>query len=270
MRISCFSDEIAPALKDQVRVMTQLGIKNFEVRTVDDISVMDLSEEALKAVRKTADTNNMAITCVSSPIGKENLLEADINKNIEYVKTASNAAHIFGCNFIRIFSFFQQDAETQKALDMTSELLYKMSEQAKAEETVLIMEGGGGTVGRTAKNALTLFENVNSKNLRCAFDAAALLAAGDNPPDSFEILKDYVEYFHIKDAKRGESQRVVAGEGDTNIEQILNKVRDKDYILSLEPHLAYAGAKRGFSGEEPFCRAYHALANMLIKLKIEF
>ena len=74
----------------------------------------------------------------------------------------------------------------------------------------------------------------------------------------------WLEYAHIKDCRKGQKPRFVAGEGDGQVAQVLNALRDReDLFLSLEPHLSYAGPAGGFSGEENFRRAHGALVNIL-------
>lgn len=271
MKISCFADEIAPSLADQFRVMQGLNLKGMEVRTVDDVSVMDLSERALREIRNQADDRGITITCVSSPIGKQPVsISASIV--VQQVQKASQIAHILGCKSIRIFSFFNEQSMTiDEAITLSTEKLSLMADQAKKADTVLVMEGGHNTVGQTGKVAQQLFEAVDNVHLRCAFDAAAFVGSGERPfTDCLPLLMPYIEYMHIKDARFNSHQRVLPGEGDVELEKILDAVRDKDLVLSLEPHLAYAGPTRGFSGEEPFKQAHKALIDILHRLNIPF
>ena len=271
MKISCFSDEIASRFDDQLRVISDLGMNFFEVRTVDDIPVLSLSDFTCREIRKKADDLGMTITCVASPIGK-NPVSFPLDESVEQVKRASEIAEFFGCNKIRIFSFFKEEGRTlDEEINMSAERLCAMAETAKDFGTVLVMEGGHNTVGEHGKDSLTLFQRVNNASLRCAFDAAAFVASGDTPlTDCLPQLLPYVEYMHMKDCRFGESKRVVVGEGDGQIDKILDQVRDMDLVLSLEPHLDYAGATRGFSGEMPFRQAHKALINMLERLKIDY
>lgn len=267
-KISCFADEISPVFSDQLRVMKNLNLRFFEVRTVNDINVMNFSNRTCREIRKQADDNGMTITCVSSPIGKEKV-SFPVAESVESVKRAAEIADIFGCRYIRIFSFFKEEGLDNYGLSLKS-----LSAMAKAAEecgTTLVMEGGHNTVGGLGETSERLFKEVNSPALRCAFDAAAFIGEGDKPYENcLGRLMPYIEYVHIKDGRYGDSQKYVVGEGDAQYEKIFNAIKDKDLIFSLEPHLQYAGAKRGFSGEEEFCRAYRALISMLKKLNIEY
>ncbi|MBR4477187.1 MAG: hypothetical protein IKO96_01015, partial [Spirochaetales bacterium] len=71
MIISCFSDEIDPSLDIQIRVIRELGLRHLEIRTMDDVNVMDLPPSKLREIRRRTDSEGLTITCVSSPVGKE-------------------------------------------------------------------------------------------------------------------------------------------------------------------------------------------------------
>lgn len=267
-RISCFADEISDNLNDQFRVLKELNMSCMEIRTANDIPVLNFSDKTAREIRKMADENGIEITCVSSSIGKTAITQKTEDA-CEQVRRAAEIAHIFGCKFIRIFSFFRVDNMTEEELMSAAiEKLKAMAKEAEKENVVLVMEGGHNTIGNFGHKAVRLFEAVNSTALRCAFDAAAFFAEGDKPfEDALPLLMPYIEYMHMKDVKTGVPGRVVVGAGDARIKDILSEVKakmpEKDLILSLEPHLSYAGATRGFTGEEPFKGAFKALDEML-------
>ena len=270
-RISCFADEISDDLNDQFRVLKELGMKCMEIRTANDIPVLSFSDKTAKEIRQMADENGIEITCVSSSIGKTAITQRTEDA-CEQVRRAAEIAHIFGCKFIRIFSFFRvDDMSEEEMFNAAAEKLSAMAKEAEKENVVLVMEGGHNTIGNFGYKALKLFQAVNSPSLRCAFDAAAFFAEGDKPyEDALPLLLPYIEYMHMKDAKSGAAGRVVVGEGDAKIKEILTEVKsklpEKDLVLSLEPHLSYAGATRGFTGEEPFKKAFKALDDMLSEI----
>jgi len=251
--------------------MQELGLTGMEVRTVDDVNVMDLSKHTLREIRKRADDRGIAITCVSSPIGKQPV-SISPSLVVEQVEKASEIAYMLGTEYIRIFSFFNEQHMTiDEAIGLSAEKLSLMADRAKRADTVLVMEGGHNTVSQTGKISRQLFEAVNSVHLRCAFDGAAFIGAGEKPfTDCLPLLMPYIEYMHIKDAKFNSPRRVLPGKGDVELEKILDAVRNKDLVLSLEPHLAYAGPNRGFSGEELFKQAHKALMDILDRLNIPF
>lgn len=270
MKITCFADEISPILADQLRVMEDCGIRWMEIRSAWDIGVLHMSDHQLRDIHGLAASRGIGISCISTPIGKEPL-DSSMADVLSRVKRAAEAAHICGCDFIRIFSFHRASWEEAEAVKRSAERLAAMAELAEKENVVLVLENAPPTVGYTGKNCAALLDTVNSPNLRIAFDGASAVEAGERAFDeSFPYVKDSISYVHIKDHARGLKTRVVAGQGDAQVADFLNALRDRDLFLSLEPHLSYAGPCGGFSGEEPFRRAHRALTDMLDKLNISY
>ena len=104
-----------------------------------------------------------------------------------------------------------------------------------------------------------------------ANDPAAFFAAGDEPfEESLPAVRPFIAYVHVKDIRRDQTERVPAGEGDARIREIVSALKDRELTFSLEPHLSYAGEKRGFSGEENFRRAHAAFLNLLKEQSIDY
>ena len=242
----------------------------MEIRTVDDVNVMDLSAKTLRTVRRACDEEGLTITCVSSPIGKERA-DQPVEQAAAKVAHAADIADVFGCPFIRVFSFFRRELAPQEAYRRSLERLRAMAAVAQARHKILVMESGADTVGAKSADMLRLLREVDSPALACAFDPAAFFAAGDEPfEESLPNLDQYILYVHVKDVRRGQAGRVPAGEGNARVREIVSALRDRDVTCSLEPHLSYAGERRGFSGEENFRRAHAAFVTILKEQNIDY
>ena len=77
-------------------------------------------------------------------------------------------------------------------------------------------------------------------DLKCVFDMGNFVLDGYEPyPVAYELLKDYIQYFHIKDALY-EGAVVPPGCGAGKISQILKRHMEEtnaDVLATLEPHL---------------------------------
>jgi sugar phosphate isomerase/epimerase len=95
--------------------------------------------------------------------------------------------------------------------------------------------------------------------------------AGEAPfTECFPKIAPHIEYLHIKDAVRQTRTIVKAGEGDGQIRETLDSLRDRPLFVSLEPHLAFAGRNKGFTGRELFQGARKALVQILDDLNIPY
>ena len=84
------------------------------------------------------------------------------------------------------------------------------------------------------------FDCENGGGLKCVFDMGNFVLDGCEPyPRAYEMLKEYIEYFHIKDSLSSGSI-VLPGCGEARIKDIIEahtKNAEKDFFISLEPHL---------------------------------
>ena len=271
MKITCFADEISPLFSDQLRVMEDLGIRWMDLRSCWDTPVLKLNEQQIKDIRAMAEDKGIGISCIGSAIGKEDI-ENPLQPGLEQIKQAAGAAHLCGCDYIRIFSYYPGETDRGEALKIASERLSAMVQIAKAEDVLLVVESAYVTSCGTGAELAQVMRAVNSDHLKAVFDPAAFVAAGEDPFDrSLPQVLPWLSYVHIKDCRKGQSARFVAGEGDGQVAQVLNALRDREELfLSLEPHLSYAGPAGGFSGEENFRRAHGALVRILKEQEIHY
>lgn len=271
MRIACFADEISPVFSDQLRVMKELGIRWMDLRSCWDQSVLQLNRHQIRDIRDMAMERGIRVSCISTPIGKESI-DNPLENAIAQLHRAVETAHFCESRYIRIFSYYPGEMSRSQALETAAERLSDLAEIARQEDVVLILESAKVTACGTGAEMAKLLEQVNSDHLRAVFDPAAFVAAGDRPfEDSLPKVLPYLEYVHIKDSRFGQKERFVAGEGDAQVAQVLDNLRDReDLFVSLEPHLSYAGPAGGFSGEKSFRKAHSALIRILNQQRISY
>ena len=271
MKITCFADEISPVFADQLRVMGDLGIRWMDLRSCWDTPVLKLNDHQLKDIRAMASDRGIGISCIGSAIGKE-AIENSPEPGLEQLKQAAHAAKVCGCDYIRIFSYYPGQTDRQEALKIATERLAAMAEIAEKENVLLVLESARVTSCGTGAEMAQLLGTVNSEHLKAVFDPAAFVAAGEDPFDrSLPKVLPWLSYVHIKDSRKGQPERYVAGEGHGQVAQVLDALRDReDLFLSLEPHLSYAGPAGGFSGEDNFRRAHGALIHILNSQEIHY
>ena len=164
----------------------------------------------------------------------------------------------FESPLIRVFSYYPAGGEGKGPIDPhRDEVIDRFRQKVeylKNHPATLVHENEKGIFGDIGRRCLDLMKSVNSPKLRCAFDFANFVQAGEKPIDNWPLLKPYTAHFHIKDAKTGTGPMVPAGQGDGNIEAILIDAYASGYrgFVSLEPHLKVAGHSHGETGPELF------------------
>jgi sugar phosphate isomerase/epimerase len=266
LQLCAFADEISPDLGEQIRVCRACGVGRVELRSVDNVNVLDFDRARRSRVREALEDAGMSVACIGSPIGKVKITEP-WEPYFERFKIAVELAEFFGARMIRIFSYYPADDgdDIQRHRDEVMRRMRAKVDYIGARDVVLVHENESRIFGERGAACLDLMRAIDSPKLRSAFDFANFIVGpGERPRDNWPTLKPYAAHFHIKDARLGDRKIVPAGEGDGDIGPILADAYRSGYrgLLSLEPHLAAAGQFSGFSGPQLFTRAVEALRDV--------
>lgn len=239
--ISGFADEIDSSTDIQFKTIKSLNISYFEPRGIDGKNIADLSEEEARALREKMDRYGVKASSVGSPVGKIDITD-DFGPELEKLAHVVKTAKIIGTRNIRVFSFYIPDEKYEEYRTEVMKRLSAMAELAEKEGVILLHENEKGIYGDTPERCRDIFETVKSDNLRAVFDPANFVQCGvETYPYAFNMLREFVVYMHIKDAK---GQTVVpAGSGDGHVPEIISELYKSGYegFLSLEPHLGVFG-----------------------------
>ena len=239
-KISGFSDEISEITKEQFEALNKLGIKYFEPRGIDGKNISKLSEKELCDLKALMDKYGIEASSIGSPVGKIKVAE-DFEEHLEVLKNVVKAAKILGTRYIRVFSFYH-GTEGEWAEEERLEVFKRMRimiDYAKEQDVILLHENEKDIYGDTAERCLELMQEFYGPNFKAIFDPANFVQAGEDTKNAYDVMKPYIGYMHIKDARKVEGDVVPAGVGDGNVEYILRDLFASGYegFLSLEPHL---------------------------------
>ena len=238
--LSAFADEYNRDIDVQLSALNDLGIGYIEPRFVGDKNVSELTDEQAYELKEKLDKAGIKVYSIGSPLGKVNLAD-DFDAHLALSERVFKTAKILGAKCIRVFSFYlrEGDKRDEKTLAEVTERLTKMIDLADKYGVTLCHENEAGIYGEGDADCRALLDAMGGR-LRCVFDMGNFVLGGYTPyPTGYELLKDYIEYFHIKDAI-GRNAIVPPGCGDATIAEVLAayiKDFDKDVVATLEPHL---------------------------------
>ena len=238
--LSAFADEYNRDVDVQISALNELGIGYIEPRFVGEKNISELNDEEAYELKEKLDKAGIKVYSIGSPLGKVNLAD-DFDKHLALSERVFKTAKILGAKCIRVFSFYlrEGDKRDEKTLAEVTERLTKMIDLADKYGVTLCHENEAEIYGESDADCRTLLDAMGGR-LRCVFDMGNFVLGGCTPyPTGYELLKEYIEYFHIKDAI-GTNAIVPPGCGDANIADILAAYArdfDKDVIATLEPHL---------------------------------
>ncbi len=244
MRLCAFADEAGSALSVQIAALKRNEIDLLEIRGIGDKNIKDITASEAKEIKNRLDYNGISVWSIGSPIGKYSL-GLDIAPHLEDHKRILENAHILGANHIRMFSFYPVDGDSTET---TEQKVFEGLDKLCAitpKEIILCHENEKAIFGETPDKCLKIHTEFPA--IRAVFDPANFVQCGVDTVEAWGVLRDYIEYIHIKDASDAETN-VPAGEGLGRIPEIISLYRVQGgNVMTLEPHLALF---EGFAGLE--------------------
>lgn len=244
--LSGFADEIDQDLKTQMDVLEQHGVNYIEMRGVNGKKLIQYNLEEVKEIKTQLDKRGFKISAIGSSIGKIKITE-DFEPHLQLFRHTLEIAKILETKYIRMFSFYIPEEENPAVY--RDEVIRRWKEFIKAAkdyDVVLLHENEKNIYGDTAERCLDLLKGLNCNFVKATFDPANFIQCNvETYPYAYNLLKDYIEYVHIKDANFKDHCVVPSGEGDGKLQEILVDLNNNGFegFLSIEPHL---GSFTGF------------------------
>ena len=251
---SAFCDESGESsIGGQIAACKRNGITHMELRGFgNELTINNLSVEQAREMKAEIDKEGMKVSSIGSGYGKINIKD-DFKPHFEAFKNTVEVAKILEAKYIRMFSFYFSEGDShEEHRDEVIRRVKAMVDYADAEGIICCHENEKGIYGDTAERCLDILNACEGK-LRAVFDPANFVQCGVDTLKAYDLLENYIEYFHIKDALYENAEVVPAGQGDGNVLEILRKydAHKKATILSLEPHLkVFAGLSNLEAGGE--------------------
>ena len=107
IRLCAFADEASPSLSGQIAALKRNGADLIELRGVDGKNVAALNDGEAVRIKNELDAAGIKVWSLGSPYGKVSLGEGfDEEALFEQLHRLCRTAKIFGCDRIRVFSFY--------------------------------------------------------------------------------------------------------------------------------------------------------------------
>lgn len=236
INIYAFADEASPNIDGQITALKRNGLNGLEMRNVDGVNVSDITIEKAKEVKHKLQENGLITWSVGSPIGKIDIEEDDFKAHTEKLKHTLEIANILESKNIRMFSFYMPEGKDPS--DYKNEVIERlgvMCDIARNFGVSLCHENEKGIYGDIPERCLEIHKAL--PELKGIFDPANYVQCGADTLKAWDMLKGYIYYMHIKDAKL-DGTVVPAGQGDGNVKEIVKSfIAGGGKAFTIEPHL---------------------------------
>lgn len=237
--ISGFYDEISSALSTQIAVLHELGETYMCPRNVDGKNIADYTfEEFKEKIFPVLKKEGVKFSSIGSPIGKVGIDDEEgFEKQKKQLAELVKIAKLTGCEYIRVFSFFYGDKNPKDCTEKVIARLKEMLKIVKGSGVKLLHENEKKVYGDVPERVLEIYNAINDEDFVLCFDASNYVQCDVNPKTAFDMLKDYVVYYHIKDCSKYKVE-VPVGTGEGCYPYILGELKKRGYhgFMTLEPH----------------------------------
>ena len=280
IHVSGFSDEISSDFDTQLETVKNLGMEYISIRGVNEKNFSEYTiEEVKEYIKPKLDEYKVKVSSIGSPIGKVFIDDEEgFGKQISLLEKLCEMAKILDCKYIRMFMPKDKNPEDYK--DEVIKKLKIFTEIAEKHDIVLLHENEKDIYGDISSRCLTIFKEVGSEHFKGIFDFANFVQCMEDTRECYELLKEYIVYYHIKDAVKEDKENVVCGTGQGKIEEILTDAIKDGYkgFLTLEPHLVIFDSlkdleledvnniikkDKGLDGKSAYALQYNSLVNIL-------
>lgn len=235
---SAFADEITPDFDGQLAALKELGIPLLELRGVDGKSFVQLTDEEADAVKAKLEEAGIGLSSLGSPIGKMDA-DGDFEAHLQLFDRIMDIGDRLGCKRIRMFSFYPGSLDREAFEKRVFEWMEILVSKAEARGFTLCHENEKDIYGDSPANEHRLMAHFGGR-LKAVLDPGNFAFCKMDPAPAYPLLKEYVEYFHIKDADE-EGIIVPPGKGVARLEETIARIaadrEGQGVILTMEPHL---------------------------------
>jgi len=239
--LSAFADESSQDFDEQLDAVRRNGITHIELRKVDGVPVEKQNLEKIREFKKRAEDVGVGFSAAGSGLGKCGV-DDDQEEQVRICRHLIDIAHILETPYIRMFSFrIPKERSPESCRQQVIDQMGSLVEAVAGSGVMLAHENEKHIYGETPERCLDLYETFYGTGaFKGIFDFANFIQAGQDPlADCWPLLKDYTEYFHIKDARLSDGRVVPPGQGDGGLKEILGEAIGNGFcsFLTLEPHL---------------------------------
>jgi len=257
-RLGVITDEITEDFDHALAVCAELGIRDIELRSLWNRSIVDHDEETIERVADAVEKGGFSVVAIASPFLKcaindqaasvgrtHSARETSREDQWDVLDRSLRVAERLNAPIVRAFSFWRVE-DPESVRDEVVEVLTEATARVLGAGKLLGLENEHACNVATGAESAWVFDRIPDRTLGLIWDPGNEAALGSVPfPDGYNAIRDRIHHVHLKDAVRIEhnSAFTTIGEGVIPYEdQFRALVADGyDGVLSLETHFRIEG-----------------------------
>lgn len=254
-KLGIITDEVSSSLVDALEWAKCHGLRHVEIRTIDGVNAIDLSDSHLRWIREQVNQSGLFVSCLASPVFKCPLSpsrpvqrgdmfgdqEDTVDGHFEKLQRSIDIAHMLGTRRIRIFSFWRE-RDPRAFYDEIVRHLREAARVAEERNILLLLENEPSCNGGFAAEVGEFVHAVASPALKVLWDPGNEAYGGRSSfPEGYRAIKEVVAHVHLKDVRHcanGKPVCVPIGSGEIPFIDHFTALQEDGYagLYTIETH----------------------------------
>lgn len=238
-KLGVITDEVTQDIFEAAAFCDKYGLKCMEVRSVNNRSPFDYTDEDVEQIIAAAKKYDLEISAISSPVFKcEYNDEEAIKANVAGFCKCAIMANKMGAKYIRGFDFWDKEVPVEVRATMYGEIIALCEKY----DVYCALESDPAVHSSTPHKLAELLSAINNPRIKALFDPGnEIWVTGKTSADAYDILKPCgIANVHIKDGinNGGKTDGVKVGTGVADFVSIFKKLIADGYSggVMLETH----------------------------------
>ena len=255
IKFSGFADEAGKDIETQIRATKELGWDAIELRFINGVNATDIDDAVFEDAAQKLSDNGIIVPCFGSAVcnNKDPLVSADVEYCFAALERAVPRMKKLGTKYIRGMACrYHPELSRAENEKLIFPIIKKIASFCEKHDIVYLCENCGGYTTDFYDSIPVLKKEIDSKSFGFVYDTGNTVGAKNifadgsyeyqQPLKYYDIIKEYIDYVHIKDQRidaDGNRVRTYPGEGDAEVVKILTDLISGGYDgnIAIEPHL---------------------------------
>jgi sugar phosphate isomerase/epimerase len=229
LKIGLQLSSLRQPFRTALRTAAELGIGAIELDARSEVRPHDMSQSAIRQLRKLLDDLQLRVCGVSFYTRRGYGVPDELDRRVEATRQAMQLAYALGTpvviNQVGRVPATSEGPEWELLIDVLRDL----GDFGQRVGATLCAETGS----ESGADLLRLVQALPDGALGVALNPGNLVVNGFSPLDAAELLGPYVRYVHVKDAVhdlgRGRGVEVEIGRGSVDFPALLGALEEHDY-----------------------------------------
>ncbi|UCH24715.1 MAG: sugar phosphate isomerase/epimerase [Trueperaceae bacterium] len=235
-RLAIISDEASESFAEAVSISLPLGIKAFELRSLEGKRFPQVSQDTITSIIETTKQHRLELLGVSPGFFKHPLDSPQTEQAFERgFSEAFRLMEQLGITQMTVFSFERRGGREAPIPEGVLEQLGRAKRRCRREGVALLIENNPAGWADTGANLAYLADKLG---LQVVWDPANAAASGERAyPEGYEKVREHIHHVHFKNwVPQTGNVDLISGVVDMQAQIAALKADGYEGYYCLEPH----------------------------------